>query len=483
VPGSPESLGRSVMATCINCDQCRELMEEAPCQYFPRLYVLADRAAAGGEPISDLDVKELMDYCNACGQCPCRAIQTDIRKAKDAFVTRDGLPAAVRLIEDVQLVGRLCGTFPTLTNMVLAAPVIGRLAKRALGVHPDRKTPTFPKDRLARYVARRGLDRRPEGQGRKVAYFVGCTARYMFPSVAKATVEVLEANGIKVFVPEQKCCGMPPYLEGDRPKALKLAEGNLPILEQCIEEGFDIVTACPTCSFMFKSVLARSAQFAPGYRDRVRASAIAGDGATETISARLRQEIAAPTGRTNHTAAEFTKPWVVNHNLGLHADHDTTDIGYFAHLDPNQRIKVASHVFELGEYLRDLADEGQLRLPQGFTGENLAYFAPCHLREQEMGRPWLELMGTMPGASVTSVGLSMDCCGLGGIQGFKQGFHDTSIAMGQGIVHRIEQANPERVTTECLGCRLQFNQMQDRPVSHPVELLAEAYRKAAGAPS
>ncbi len=53
-------------------------------------------------------------------------------------------------------------------------------------------------------------------------------------------------------MPEQKCCGMPTFLEGDKPLTLKLVDGNLPVLLDCIEQGYDIVTACPTCSFMFQ---------------------------------------------------------------------------------------------------------------------------------------------------------------------------------------------------------------------------------------
>ena len=140
---------------------------------------------------------------------------------------------------------------------------------------------------------------RTDEQGRKVAYFVGCTARYMFPDVAKATVEVLERSGLSVYVPEQKCCGMPTYLEGDKPFTLDLVAANLPVLQKCVEDGYDIVTACPTCSFMFKSVLARDAQFSPAYRDRIRALAAELGGDTGTIARALAAEVSAPSGRTS----------------------------------------------------------------------------------------------------------------------------------------------------------------------------------------
>ena len=63
----PEALAKAVMTTCVNCDQCRELMEDAPCQYFPRLFNLADRAKAGGAPASARDLADLVDLCNAFG--------------------------------------------------------------------------------------------------------------------------------------------------------------------------------------------------------------------------------------------------------------------------------------------------------------------------------------------------------------------------------------------------------------------------------
>jgi len=472
----PEALARAAMTICINCEQCRELMEDAPCQYFPRLFHLADRAKSGGKPISGKDLLDLVDLCNACGQCPCRPVQSDIRRAKDAFVERDGLPLATRLIENVQLVGRLCGTFPALVDVVMKSPRLGRLARRLVGIHPDRKMPSFPRDRLARWVARRGLDRPKQTDGRKVAYFVGCTARYMFPDVAKATIEVLERNGVSVFVPEQKCCGMPTFLEGDKPFTLDLVAANLPVLQRCVEDGYDIVTACPTCSFMFKSVLARDAQFSPAYRDRIRALAAELGGDTQAIARVLAAEVSGPSGRTGSVAAEFLASWVINYNLGLHAEADRGDVGYFAHWDANQRIKVAAHVFELGEYLRTLDGEGALHLPVMDPTEKLSYFPPCHLREQNMGRPWLHLLEKAPHSDVAPVGQPMDCCGLGGIMGFKADFHAASLAMGRGLIDRIAAAEPDRIVTECLACRLQFTQMQDKPVSHPAELLAEAYR-------
>lgn len=471
---TPEDIALDVLDICANCDQCRELLGEAPCQFFPRLYMLADRKAAGGEEPTSRELVDLIDLCNSCGQCPCAPIQTRIRESKDGFVARDGMPLGVRLVENVRLVGRLCGTMPSVANALMKTEPVAGWLKSAFGIHPERRMPTIPKESFDAYAAREGLHAHVEGEGRKVAYFVGCTARHYFPQVAIATVAVLRANGIGVWVPPQECCGMPTYLEGDRPFTYRLAEHNLAILADAIERGYDVVTACPTCSFAFKTALARGARFAPERRAKIVAMLAEEGGDVTRVRERLIAETLAPTGRAGSAAADFHETWVVNH-IAVH-EHagEGIDDGYFSDIDANLRIAVASHTWELGEYLRALAEEGGMKPVAGLASEKLGYFPPCHLREQDMGRPWAELLAEMPGATVETVGRRDDCCGLGGIMGFKKTFHHASLAMGRGLMARTAAAAPDRIVTECLGCRVQFEQMQERPVVHPVELLAAA---------
>ncbi len=474
---TPETIARGVLTHCANCDQCREILDEAPCQFFPRLFTIADRIRDHGIRPEARELADMIDMCNSCGQCPCAPIQTEIRRSKDAQIARDGLPWTVRLIEDVRLVGRLCGTLPAVADALLKSPA-GGLLKRAVGVHPERRLPDVPKEGFDAWAKRRGLTAMPRVNGRKVAYFVGCTARHFFPEVAKATVEVLEANGIAVWVPPQECCGMPTYLEGDRPRTRRLAETNLPVLRQAIEAGFDVVSACPTCSFAFKTVLARGARFSEARRAEIRRLLAEEDGDVERVREGLVEEALVPTGRLGSAAAGFHDTWVINQIAVRPYAGEGEDDGYFADVDPSLRIDVAAHTWELGEYLRDLAAEGGLRLPEAVTSEKLAYFPPCHLREQAIGRPWYELLEGIAGTRIESVGRPDDCCGLGGIMGFKETFHAASLAMGRGLMARTAAAEPDMVVTECLGCRVQFRQMSPHEVRHPVEILAEALRRA-----
>jgi len=82
--------------------------------------------------------------------------------------------------------------------------------------------------------------RKPQDIGSKpkqVALYVTCLADLMRPSVAQASLELLQLAGCEVTVPQQQtCCGQPAYNNGDFSGAARIAE-------QLIEnfEHFDYV--------------------------------------------------------------------------------------------------------------------------------------------------------------------------------------------------------------------------------------------------
>jgi L-lactate dehydrogenase complex protein LldE len=68
----------------------------------------------------------------------------------------------------------------------------------------------------------------------KVALYVTCLVDLVRPRIGFAALELLEAAGCEVCVPEtQTCCGQPAYNSGDRATALALARKVLSELEHC----------------------------------------------------------------------------------------------------------------------------------------------------------------------------------------------------------------------------------------------------------
>jgi glycerol-3-phosphate dehydrogenase subunit C len=128
----------------------------------------------------------------------------------------------------------------------------------------------------------------------------------------------------------------------------------------------------------------------------------------------------------------------------------------------------------------NLHRSGELKTGFGPIPRKAVYFPPCHQREQEFGQPYLELMALVPGLKLDAIQGNLYCCGLAGVMGFKRDFHEASIELGSRLMRKIEQMNPETLLTDCLSCRLQFNQELQYPVKHPIEFLAESYRRGSG---
>jgi glycolate dehydrogenase iron-sulfur subunit len=122
----------------------------------------------------------------------------------------------------------------------LVSPVLGDRHFRQLADHPFHRT-----------VA--SLDRPPGPSGITVALFVGCLIDKLFPTVARATVDVLEAHDFGIFVPgDQGCCGIPALSGGDLSTFRELMAHNL---RRFSEGRFDVlVTACATCTATLREI-------------------------------------------------------------------------------------------------------------------------------------------------------------------------------------------------------------------------------------
>ena len=75
-------------------------------------------------------------------------------------------------------------------------------------------------------------DDAPSPQGMQVALFVTCLADLFRPSVAFASIELLQRAGCLVTVPlQQTCCGQPAYNSGDYEATVPLAKQVIALLE------------------------------------------------------------------------------------------------------------------------------------------------------------------------------------------------------------------------------------------------------------
>jgi len=119
---------------------------------------------------------------------------------------------------------------------------LGKLTER-LDVVPAFLMMQYPR-RFLRYRS----PAEPTGKGKTVAYFRSCGFNYLLPDAGEATIRVIQNLGYDVVIPENNCCGLPPYAHGYTDVAKDLARKNIEALER-----YDIVlTECGSCSSFLK---------------------------------------------------------------------------------------------------------------------------------------------------------------------------------------------------------------------------------------
>jgi len=209
-------------------------------------------------------VSERLNRCLLCGSCaancPSGVKVLDIfLKARAILAGYMGLSPVKRLILRGMLANpaffdrltewgaRFQDLFTKPANEVLGTSC-ARFASPLLGNRHIK--PLAPRPFHAELPA---LDSPAGSSGFKVAFFVGCLIDKIFPSVAHATLKVLQKHGVGVYLPDnQGCCGIPAASSGDMAAFKKLVRHNL---ERFPAHRFDVlVTSCATCTSTIRKV-------------------------------------------------------------------------------------------------------------------------------------------------------------------------------------------------------------------------------------
>jgi len=144
-------------------------------------------------------------------------------------------------------------------------------------------------------------------------------------------------------------------------------------------------------------------------------------------------------------------------------------------LNSQEARAVAARTYDIMEYLVMLNASSLLNTTFHPINLNLSYHAPCHLRTlgQKLITNRLELLRLIPGTSVKWI--DWGCCGMAGTFGVKRSNYMVSMAIGRALFEEIIRLAPDLVTTECPGCKMQISQGTGITVTHPIQIVKEAY--------
>jgi len=146
-----------------------------------------------------------------------------------------------------------------------------------------------------------------------------------------------------------------------------------------------------------------------------------------------------------------------------------------AFFDSEEARLVSSRTWDAPQYLVRLFRQG--RLNTGFREMPLKvlYHNPCHLKVQGIRRESVALLELIPGVGVSKVVDS--CCGMGGSYGMKAAHYELSVKIARKLWREIEEAEVDRVVTECGTCMLQIEARQKaKKAVHPIVLVNDAYK-------
>ena len=124
--------------------------------------------------------------------------------------------------------------------------------EKVLGLARNRQVLSFAKESFPQWWKKRKITT-PSSAQRKVVLFPGCIVNYQATDIGKATIQVLETNGVAVVVPEgQRCCSMPSFDIGDTDTMVQTAQHHLNLFQPYLAQGYDLVVPTPSCSLMLK---------------------------------------------------------------------------------------------------------------------------------------------------------------------------------------------------------------------------------------
>ncbi|HEX2773797.1 MAG TPA: FAD-linked oxidase C-terminal domain-containing protein, partial [Micromonosporaceae bacterium] len=271
-PDDSGSFGRAVLR-CVGVGKCRRQHGGVMCPSYMvtreeehctrgrarLLFEMLDGTTRGGT-IADgwrsTAVRDALDLCLACKGCKADCpVNVDMATYKAEFLSHhyEGRlrPRAHYSMGWLPVAAAAAGLAPRVVNALAHAPGLSGLAKLAGGIDQRRDIPVFAPETFQRWFARRTPG---DGSRGDVLLWPDTFTNHFHPDIARAAVEVLEAAGWRVRVPEQPvCCGLTWISTGQLGIAKKVLRRTAEVLQPHLRAGTRVVGLEPSCTAVFRS--------------------------------------------------------------------------------------------------------------------------------------------------------------------------------------------------------------------------------------
>jgi Fe-S oxidoreductase len=254
-----------IFSLCADCRMCVKF-----CGSFPKMFDAIDNYCTVGKyaevdttKLKAEDVKTIVDDCFQCKLCYIKCPYTPgdhdwsidfprlMARAKAQEVKKNGVPLVDKVLGNPDLVGRLGTLTAPLANWANEFPLNRKLMESTVGIHKDKKLPSFASQTFAAQFAVKPTPSTGEPIA-KIAFFSTCYVNYNQPEIGTDTLEVMARNNVDVAFAYERCCGMPLWHNGDMDGAIEAARHNVEQLLRFVNDGRTIIATNPTCSQMIR---------------------------------------------------------------------------------------------------------------------------------------------------------------------------------------------------------------------------------------
>lgn len=204
------------------------------------------------------EVHDALDLCLACKGCKTDCpVNVDMATYKAEFLHHHykgrPRPLAHYSMGWLPALARVAALAPRTVNALTAVPWVARTAKALGGIARERDVPVFAEQRFTDWWRERGGPR-GEGHRGEVVVWPDTFTDHFHPAIGRAAVEVLEAAGFRVKVPEAAvCCGLTWISTGQLNIAQRVLRRTLDVLREDLRRGTPVVGLEPSCTAVFRS--------------------------------------------------------------------------------------------------------------------------------------------------------------------------------------------------------------------------------------
>ena len=196
------------------------------------------------------------DLCISCGLCKeiCPAkidMPMQIATVKHRVMQEEGQPRVNKALMNADRMAKLGSAVAPLANAALGNKAFRAAMESATGIDKRRTLPKFASPSFEKRWKKRAKAA-PDPAKPKIAYFIDIFANFNRPDLGEVVVDLLQAAGCEVVVPEQKACGYPFIGYGDLDSAREYARFNAQRFAPYAREGYAIVASEPTAAYCLR---------------------------------------------------------------------------------------------------------------------------------------------------------------------------------------------------------------------------------------